>query len=177
VPEPARLTQPGNWTTCGECKTLCFFAPSGSSKCPGNSFDIGIQDPQGHDLFIVGNHKTAGPGFRLTTISGPNREPGWRICINCKALFWNGFADQRKGVCVGRPFVEGVQNVRDGHVDGGLVDLHLAFDVPVRPNQQPGWRWCDKCFELFFLPQNEYAECAAGEHHHAHPYKYVLDLA
>jgi hypothetical protein len=164
-----------DWTTCGECKALFFALDESISKCPSNAINLGIEDQQGHALFRFGKHKVAGTPFRLTqSIPGPNRSPLWRKCTNCKALFYNGFA--KKGVCVGQPFVGGVQNIHNGHVAEG-PDLQLVFDTPLRPGQQHQWRWCDKCFELFFLPHNADAECAAGGQHHTNERNYLLNLA
>jgi hypothetical protein len=146
------------WRTCGECKALFFEPDQARSVCPSNATGGSVVDPEGNVLMEFDTHKAAGFTFQLShaTFPGVNREVGWRRCMNCKSLFWDGF-DQRKGICTARLIHAGFK----GHVAEGPV-LQLPFDMPLGPNQQNEWHWCEKCFGLFFLPHNEHAECAAS---------------
>jgi hypothetical protein len=163
-----------DWRTCGRCKAI-FFAldqgvcPEHSEPAEGEFTVPGVQVAPG---FVLGPHEAAGDTFKLLHgVLGPNREPGWRRCQNCKELFYNGW--DSKGVCPAHP---DFQSGPIGHVaDADSPDFHLAFDVPPRPWQQNDWRFCTKCFGLFFLPHNADGDCPGGGIHHAHPFNYMLD--
>ncbi|MEU7987473.1 hypothetical protein AB0B56_21645 [Streptosporangium canum] len=163
-----------DWRTCGECKTLFFALDAG--RCPGN-VTRGQRPPIviGEDGQLLnepryGAHQAAGLVFRLPFgVPGPNRESGWRKCARCKALFFDGFED-KKGAC------PKWSAPRPGHVaEAGGHDFLLPFDMPLRPGQQNDWRFCDRCFVLFYWPHNADGNCAAGGRHHPHPFNYVLD--
>lgn len=148
-------------------QAVLFFGLD-EGKCPGAAFHPGAVDKQGNEVVIYGKHEAAGLTFKLVHgVPGPNRETPWCKCSHCKALFWNGWDE--KGVCPGR---------KNDHVaEPGNPDFQLAFDMPALNKQQNDWRFCDKCFGLFFLPHNADGKCPAGGNHHAHHFNYVLDIA
>jgi hypothetical protein len=123
-------------------------------------------DPATAGMELFGNHEAAGYYFRLPYgVAGPHRMADWCKCIHCKGLFNNG--EETKGVCPGR---------RGGHVaEAEGQRFQLVYGVPPGPSQQDNWRFCDKCYGMFFLPQNADAVCPAGGNHHARSDSYVLD--
>jgi hypothetical protein len=133
-------------------------APSSPPPPPGDPATAGME--------LFGNYEAAGDEFHLPYgIPGPNRVADWRQCKHCKGLFYNG--QDAKGVCPGR---------RGGHVaEAEGPNFHLRFGMPLIASQQDNWRFCDKCYGLFFLPQNADSVCPAGENHHAQSDSYVLD--
>ncbi|KJE23098.1 hypothetical protein FF36_02526 [Frankia torreyi] len=91
-------------------------------------------------------------------------QPAWRFCDKCFGIFFNGDPDpKRKGHCP----------AGDAHHAQGFV-FYLPHDVPDTVGQ-PGWRFCDKCFGLFFNgdPVNK-GRCPAGDAHRAQGFLFVL---
>jgi hypothetical protein len=77
----------------------------------------------------------------------------WRFCVKCNGLFFNGFRNQ------GGPHPTGVcPKDRQGHVARGF-NFHLDFDpnvdLPDTPKTQSKWRFCNRCFSLFFQGANQ----------------------
>jgi hypothetical protein len=66
-------------------------------------------------------------------------QAGWRFCGNCCGMFFNSAPDDNKGHCPA---------TGHGHQAQGFV-FYLPFDMPATTGQ-PGWRFCDKCFGMFF---------------------------
>jgi hypothetical protein len=177
---PAQLSSP-DWRTCVHCKTLvfaldegrCAARPRGVQSAPSRALRDLIQgrpsgpvEPEaGTEQF--GAHEAAGYTFRLPFgVVGPNRQPGWRKCQHCKALFHDG--GQARGSCPGR---------RGGHEpEAEGIDFGLAYGRPPGPSQQDNWRFCGKCRALFYLPHNADGACPGGGTHHAQSESYVLDL-
>jgi hypothetical protein len=124
-------------------------------------------DPRTAGMPLFGKHEVAGDTFQLPYgVPGPNREGGWRRCGYCKGVFFNGEEDIR-GVCPGR---------RGGHEpEPSGFEFQLRYGVAPEPSQQDNWRFCDKCYGLFFLPHNADGICPASGSHHAYSDNYVLD--
>ena len=73
---------------------------------------------------------------------------GWRLCRNCKSLFWGPGAD--KSVCP-----------KGGtHVIDEPNQYCLAHNDP-NAFGQAKWRWCKSCQSLFFAPKSEKSICPA----------------
>jgi hypothetical protein len=156
--------------------------PAGLRPAPSGDFIQLIQGnpgghPEGHSPAVdpmagspgselFGKHEAAGYIFQLPYgIPGPNRFRGWRRCGYCKGLFFDGY--ESKGVCPGR---------RGGHVpEAQGHDFYLKYGMTPIGSQQDNWRFCDKCYGMFFLPQNANSICSAGGNHHAASESYVLD--
>jgi hypothetical protein len=184
VTEKAMLA-PGDpdWRTCQDCKALFHSLDGG--KCPKRiefidapvvvADDLRLAHPGHADHVAVAGaktrilpHRAAGYVFALPSAPGPSREPGWRQCGRCKSLFYDGW--DSKGAC------PKWDQPRPGHVaEAGGREYILPFNVPARATQQDNWRFCTKCYVLFYLPHNADSACAAGGLHHAHENNYVLD--
>lgn len=97
----------------------------------------------------------ASPDYGSSRRSMFNPQPDWRYCEKCYGIFWNGFAD--KGRC---PAGGGHKNpVGDNY-------FLPTGDGNDTPKTQSRWRWCDKCYALFFAgyaPQ--LGKCPAGGGH------------
>jgi hypothetical protein len=93
-------------------------------------------------------------------------QPAWRFCDKCFGMFFNGDPDpNRKGSCP----------AGGGHQAQGFV-FYLPHDVPDTVGQ-PDWRFCDKCFGMFFNGDpnpNTKGRCPAGGGHEAQGFAFVL---
>lgn len=188
-----------DWRFCGGCKSLFFeldegrcrpvgiaMAPSaeqlGQMQAPQAPLPGGLQrrrlggvvqgapppppPPANAGTELFSKHEAQGYRFRLPYgVKGPNRESSWRKCVHCKRLFYDG--EESKGACPGR---------QGGHVaEQGGLPFQIVLGVTPGPSQQDNWRFCDKCYGMFFLPSNADALCPAGGSHHALTENYVLD--
>lgn len=172
-----------DWQTCGKCRILvsvldegrCAARPLGVQSAPSRRMRDLIQGrspgPDGPGeataaTELFGKHEPTGYVFRLPFgVHGPNREGAWRTCAHCRGLFFDGWAP--KGACPGR---------RGGHVaEGGGHEFRLVHGVRLAPLQQDNWRFCEKCYGLFYLPHNADAVCAGGGNHQGRPENYLLD--
>jgi M6 family metalloprotease-like protein len=81
----------------------------------------------------------------------PNSETTWRQCKHCQGLF---FADGTDRPC---PSAHSVHEAEDSHIC-------LPYNDP-SVEGVPGWRWCKKCSQLFYLPNLANSVCAAGGLH------------
>jgi hypothetical protein len=82
----------------------------------------------------------------------------WRYCTLCKGLYYDGDPVQ-KGVC------PGAATPGTGHAPGPY-NFVLPHDRPA-DSGQPDWRFCTKCYLLFFDHQVEISACPAGGTHAA----------
>lgn len=91
--------------------------------------------------------------------SGASRraEAEWRWCDKCYGIFWNGY--QSKGRCPSG----------GGHNPHATDNYFLPkSDGNDTPKTQSRWRWCDKCYALFFNGYSPQAgKCPAGGGHNA----------
>ncbi|MCP5525524.1 MAG: hypothetical protein H7A47_01790 [Verrucomicrobiales bacterium] len=92
----------------------------------------------------------------------PNAETQWRQCDHCEGLF---FADGTDRPC---------PSTNTTH-KAIASQLCLPHDDPTVAGV-PGWRWCRKCSQLFYLPHLASGVCAAGGRHDPGTADYRLRL-
>jgi hypothetical protein len=134
------------WRFCDKCFGMFFNGdpdPNRKGRCPA---DGGMHAAQGFVFYLPHD---------VPDIAG---QPGWRFCDKCFGMFFNGDPN-RKGRCPA-----------DGDIHRAQGDFLfvLPHDVPDTAGQ-PGWRFCDKCFGMFFNGDpNRKGRCPAdGDIHRA----------
>jgi len=95
----------------------------------------------------------------------PGAETIWRRCLNCRGL---SFADGTSRPCPSSGHLGHEAEDKDSY-------LWLPHDDP-SVEGMPGWRWCQKCSQLFYLPNLATSECAAGGRHWSGSADYRLRL-
>jgi Pregnancy-associated plasma protein-A len=100
--------------------------------------------------------------YRGYKLSNCGTQLGWRWCVKCQALFFTGDG-QDSGVCPAgqkhTPNPTATDTRRSGNY---IVDRGEANG----PNQQDGWRWCNKCQGLFHTDDlTDVGICPAGYQH------------
>jgi hypothetical protein len=114
----------------------------------------------------TGPHVSLGINFDLPhdVPETPTAQGGWRFCDKCFAMFFDG-DPAKKGSC---PTDGG------GHHAAGFAFV-LPHDIPETATGQGGWRFCDKCFAMFFDgdPANK-GVCNKGGQHEAAGFAFVL---
>ena len=93
-------------------------------------------------------------GAPLPALASVGDQNQWRFCSKCSTLFWNGTS--AKGVCAGG----------GAHVAQGLLFL-LHYDDAQANNtiMQYAWRYCSKCFSLYYDGEAAKGRCPAGRTH------------
>ena len=80
----------------------------------------------------------------------------WRFCGKCSVMFFDGDPN-RKGACP----ADGLNHAASGFM------FVLPHDVPESPNAQGAWRFCNRCFAMFFDGAPDKGACDAGPGGHA----------
>jgi hypothetical protein len=92
-------------------------------------------------------------------------QPDWRFCKKCDALFFNGAPD--KGHCA----------ASGSHLAQGFrFSVHFDSNQQGSQLRQYAWRYCEKCFVLFFDGSPFKGRCAAGGGHAAQGLMFGLDF-
>lgn len=97
----------------------------------------------------------------------PPQQDRWQLCIKCYSMFYNGF--KSKGRCT----------ARGAHVAAGAHDAQgknflLPYDAAGTPTAQTEWRFCNKCFVIFYNGFTTKGRCTAGGAHVAQGYNFTL---
>jgi hypothetical protein len=123
---------------------------------------------------LLGNPKAAvSTGFAVPNApTGTSGDQGaWRGCVQCDTLFYDGEAN--KGVC---PIAPGAAHRGDASPQTMVWLLH--YDArKVGRNIQYDWRFCQKCFGLFYDGLPDKGRCAAGGGHLAQGLMFGLTWA
>jgi hypothetical protein len=154
VPYVESKDRPG-WRNCKKCQVM--FNVEGENVCAAG-----------------GAHVQAGPQFRLPfgVPETPNAQTKWRMCKNCKAMFYNGY--KGKGQCPANETVHNGKKIGGPHVADPEFQYVLPHDVPEKPTTQSQWRFCSKCFALFYNGFPKKGICKAGGEHVAAGYNFVM---
>jgi hypothetical protein len=124
---------------------------------------------------LLGNPKAAlsAAGFYVpnapTGVSGD--QGSWRGCLQCDTLFYDGEAS--KGVC---PIAPGAAHRSDPSAQTMVWLLHYDARKTGRTLQYD-WRFCQKCFGLFYDGLPDKGRCAAGGGHLAQGLMFGLTWA
>jgi len=142
-----------DWRFCRNCNELFFngFADN-KGKCPGTG----------------GGHLAAGFNFLIPfdVPESPNAQGGWRNCMKCQAMFFDGFPDN-KGSCP----------VGGGHeVFPGSFAFVIPHSLPETVNEQAFWRNCMKCQVMWFDGFPTKGVCPRGGGHEFFPTSFEFRL-
>ena len=158
-PLPAAHAQPPGpqsaWRYCAKCEALFFDGfPNNKGRCAKGG---------AHEA-----RQGLGYDYLLSHDVPPNasQQGEWRACGKCQSIFWNGFND--KGKCPA-----GGSHERSA----ASFDYILPYGIPAVASRQDAWRFCSKCYVLFYDGFPDKGGCAAGGGHAARKglgYEYVL---
>lgn len=99
----------------------------------------------------------------------PHDQKDWRHCGTCLTLYFEGYNPD--GVCHGNP---GGPHTHLG-LNGGN-NFILPFDLTDTAGTQTDWRFCNKCYILFFNGSPFKGVCAAGGAHFAAGYNFAIPI-
>ncbi|MFJ5774670.1 hypothetical protein [Streptomyces sp. NPDC093094] len=118
------------WRWCRRCSGLWFSGNSTRGRCPAGD---GGHDSTGSGNYILKEDQDGGRG-----------QSGWRWCADCQGLWFSGRVGY--GTC---PAGGGHWSIGPYPVTSALYRLE---DIGNRdgPGGQEQWRFCAKCFGLFF---------------------------
>jgi hypothetical protein len=136
------------WRFCHKCFVLFFDGNATKGRCAAG----GAHEAQGLTFNIPhGIAETA------------HDQAHWRFCNKCSTLFFHGFP--QSGTCP----------AGGGHETKAKQNFVLHHDVPDEfPFTQGAWRFCSRCFALFFEGFPEDGTCASGGPHEAAGFGFVL---
>jgi M6 family metalloprotease-like protein len=124
----------------------------------GAGFDPSVAD-SGLVIWHVQQNSGHDP-VNYTTTYFPDVEENWRRCVNCLSLFYNHGDSRPCALARTNHFAE------DGHIV-------LPCNDPQAPGV-PGWRWCQKCGQLYYHPNVASSLCPAGQRHESGACDYRL---
>jgi hypothetical protein len=82
--------------------------------------------------------------------TGPRQQSGWRMCANCRVLFYGPSA--ASSACPAGPH----------HNPSGSATFAMQIDDKSSPTSQKGWRWCKNCEGLVYGPNASHGPCPVG---------------
>jgi hypothetical protein len=136
------------WRFCNKCQVL-FNTRYGSGNCASGGTHIA----QGYKFF-----------FPLRVPGTPTAQTGWCRCTKCQAMFFNGY--RGKGRCAAGGVHKADTNPDFNHA--------IPHDIPGTPTNQTDWRFCNKCYTMFYDGYTAKGICAAAGSHQAQGYNFVL---
>jgi hypothetical protein len=138
------------WTQCAKCDTLFSKSATPNTKCQQG----GVHEPlpQGNSYLV----RLGGDAVDQVTPE-PGIQKRWAKCNKCGELAFSGFRVRSSCTVPNQPGFG-----LDGHSPIGF-NFVLEHDIP-GPGQD-GWRFCSKCNQLAFEPENSDSHCAAGGKH------------
>jgi hypothetical protein len=162
-----------NWRFCVKCFGLFWYGyptkgtcPRGGGHDPGGSWDFSL-------VVLDTNPPAPNPGGGG---SGPPVQSNWRFCTKCFGLFWYGY--QTAGSC---PLGGAHSPHRSASPTGAWSSINLGLPVvdtnapPARAGgggtgvpRQSNWRFCTKCFGLFWYGYSSAGQCPTGGEHSPH---------
>jgi hypothetical protein len=145
------------------------------TKCFG--LTVGVITPPGDQSVFCpagGKHNQAGYNFILNydVPETANAQANWRLCRKCYSFFWRGYPSD--GVCAAG---NGHDSGPDGDSQSFFHNFVLTHDVPSSPTAQDAWRFCVKCYGLFYFGYSTNGRCPAGNEHKEAGFNFVLDHA
>ncbi len=101
-----------------------------------------------------------------TAFAAIGDQESWRFCDKCFSMFYDGAA--AKGKC---PADGG-----DHHAQGFFFTPHYDDATPAQPSVQYNWRFCSKCFAMFYNASTQ-GRCPSGGAHVAQGFNFGLNYA
>ena len=129
----------------------------------GNAFDLGPSRRQA--LVAAGCVLLASAGLSAPASAAVGDQDSWRFCDKCFSMFWDGAAN--KGTCP----AGGAH-----HAQGFLFTPHYDDAAPETGTIQYNWRFCQKCWAMFYNGGPR-GRCPNGGAHVAQGFNFGLDHA
>ena len=148
------------WRFCNKCQAM-FYRLDGRNVCT----DGKAHRAQGYNFDLPYYDSGACSDGKRETATA---QPRWCCCKYCSVLFFDGY--RSKGHCSA--------NSIGGHAARSSSGYLLPHDVPGTPTAQTEWRFCNKCYAMFYDGYGERGtekgKCPAGGGHMAPGYGFVL---
>jgi hypothetical protein len=132
-----------DWRFCNKCQSLFFDGYPQKGNCSAG-----------------GTHIAEGYKFAMpyNTPETSTAQTKWRFCDQCYDMFYDGTAE--KGACSG-----GHRQEISGEHDADGYNFSLPHSGQENSKAQANWRYCNKCFMLFFDGYPDKGVCAKGSGH------------
>ena len=168
-----------NWRFCTKCYTLfwCGYPTAGVCASGGAHSPLESASPthagSSWDFSLPIANTNPPPASPGGGGSGPPSQDDWRFCTKCYALFWYGYPTA--GVCASGGAHSPLESASPTHA-GSSWDFSLPIANTNPPPASPGgggsgppsqdnWRFCTKCYALFWYGYPTAGVCASGGAH------------
>ena len=172
-----------NWRFCTKCYSLFWYGDPAKGVCPAKGT---------HSPFQAESPTNAGTSWdfalQVASTSAPAPSPGggggasaagtqgnWRFCTKCYSLFWYG--NPTAGICPAGAAHSPLESASPTHA-GSSWDFQLQVVPNSPPAPSPGggggasaagtqgnWRFCTKCYSLFWYGFPTAGICPDGGAH------------
>jgi hypothetical protein len=119
---PATAAQQYGWRWCNRCQCLFYGDNHTSGWC-----------------VVGGGHNWEGSGNYTPHYDYYAGQSKWRWCYRCQSMWYGGDGNNR-GHCP----------ASDRHSSDGSGNYSIEYDDHYDNHEQPGWRWCNKCYCLCY---------------------------
>ena len=139
------------WVYCNQCYGIFYTNNASWGVCPAGG-DFG-NIPHA----FANNYSSFDYGLYYDAASGQtNWQPNWWWCHQCQGLFHSGspnpLSESGNGVCPNGSYLDSTSNFFfNPHSNAGSYPYILYYG-PASTGRQQAWRYCFKCYGLFFLP-------------------------
>jgi hypothetical protein len=143
----------GKWRRCVKCESMFWtgYSPN-QGVCPA---DHAAHQPADQINYVLPHDQP----------EDANHQANWRRCLKCYGTFWDGL--WMKGVCPagGSHDAQGTEDIEKFLQD----ELILTYNTVEDANHQGNWRFCTKCYGLFFDGYPAFkGVCPVDHQPHAH---------
>lgn len=140
---------------CQKCQTLFYEARMRRPERPRDCARRAARTKRWGTTFEIPVHATP----------SSNAQDRWRFCGTCWAMLYDGYP--QKGACPGRS---------RGHTRETRFRHRFAVphDIAGTATAQTQWRFCNKCYVMFYDGYQAKGRCTAGDGHSAQGYDFVL---
>jgi hypothetical protein len=147
-----------SWRRCAKCYQVFFDGYPSNGICPMDGYE--------HATSLRYNYGLEHDDSRTQWLLPYVAQYDWRFCTKCYTLFYDGYAS--KGVCAGG----------GGHAAQGFMFRLWDTRTPISESaRETNWRWCQKCYVLFYAGFPPNFACPAGGGHAAQGFDYFLNFA
>lgn len=149
------MSMQNGWRWCRNCQGL-FFA---GGETQGSCFGMNPHDGSASGKYLV----RFGEGAINAQPQG-----GWRWCHKCQGMHFSGapsdaYGEGARRMCFGAIFSGGPPP--DGHHDPSQSGHYVMEFGEGGSDAQGGWRFCKKCFGMFYSGNPDQGHCPAGGKH------------
>jgi hypothetical protein len=163
-----QMGDPTQWRYCQNCHGMFYDGKAEKGVCSaantaanflGSKLKGHVAQPGSYKFVLPQNVQAKG------TLQG-----NWRFCMKCSALFYNGFGSKGRCAGIGEHQADTSWELCLPH----HLDPRVLAEPYTQKHSQQEWRFCGKCYALFYNGYGQKGQCPAGGEHLAHGWNFAL---